>query len=325
MKNIIIITLMMVLLTNHVEAQFAPPAGMPGSTAIHRDSNVFVNWAEKVEIQRGYVNISDKSLGYVDYGETDYAFGKADGKVISLGDSGIAIISLTASLINGDSWDFAVFENGFSDEFLELAFVEVSSDGENYFRFPCVSLTDTIDQIETFGTLDTRKLHNFAGKYRVNYGIPFDLDSLDDNELLDKNNISFIKIIDVIGSLNPQYATYDSKGNKINDPFPTPFNSGGFDLDAIGIIHQKNIDKNNSAELNDLVIYPNPVHNDLHLTTAATTIERIEILDINGYNKTLFYDNEKSVFDVSLLSSGIYFIKIKFKDNKTVVRKFIKE
>ncbi len=315
----------MVLLTNHVEAQFAPPAGMPGSTAIHRDSNVFVNWAEKVEIQRGYVNISDKSLGYVDYGETDYAFGKADGKVISLGDSGIAIISLTASLINGDSWDFAVFENGFSDEFLELAFVEVSSDGENYFRFPCVSLTDTIDQIETFGTLDTRKLHNFAGKYRVNYGIPFDLDSLDDNELLDKNNISFIKIIDVIGSLNPQYATYDSKGNKINDPFPTPFNSGGFDLDAIGIIHQKNIDKNNSAELNDLVIYPNPVHNDLHLTTAATTIERIEILDINGYNKTLFYDNEKSVFDVSLLSSGIYFIKIKFKDNKTVVRKFIKE
>jgi len=298
---------------------------MPGSTAIHRDSNVFVNWAEKVEIQRGYVNISDKSLGYVDYGEADYSLGKPDGKVVSLGDSGIAIISLTAPLINGDSWDFAIFENGFSDEFLELAFVEVSSDGENYFRFPCVSLTDTANQVGTFGTLDARKLHNFAGKYKVNYGTPFDIDSLDDNDLLEKNNIRFIKIIDVIGSLNPEYATYDSQGNKINDPFPTPFNSGGFDLDAVGIIHQKSIDKNNNTELNDLVIYPNPVHNDLHFTTEVNNIERIEILDINGYNKTLFYDNEKSVFDVSFLSSGIYFIKIKFKDNKTVVRNFIKE
>ena len=358
MNKIIIIILLTLVFVNDNNAQFAPPPGEAGSTAIHKDSNVFVNWAEKAEIQRGYVNISDKSLGYVDYGETDYALGIADGKVVSLGDSGVVVIYLDAPVVNGDSWDFAVFENGFNDEFLELAFVEVSSDGVNYFRFPAVSLTDTLEQVGTFGTLDTRKLHNFAGKYRVNYGTPFDLDSLDDNQLLDKNNIRFIKIIDVIGSIDPQYATYDSKGDKVNDPFPTPFNTGGFDLDAVGIIHQKSIDKINNTESNELVIFPNPVNDKLHLTTEPNAIDKIEILDINGnkkksfifshcglgsplgvrgktlkkrkneippYGKSLFYDQDKSVFDVSFLYPGIYLIKIKLKDGKTVVRKFVKE
>ena len=37
--------------------------------------------------------------------------------------------------------------------------------------------------------------------------------------------------------MNNLYASYDSQGNIINDPFPTPFETGGFDLDAIGVIH----------------------------------------------------------------------------------------
>jgi hypothetical protein len=43
----------------------------------------------------------------------------------------------------------------------------------------------------------------------------------------------------VVGSLDDRYATYDVLGNKINDPFPTPFASGGFDLDAVGVINQQ--------------------------------------------------------------------------------------
>ena len=54
---------------------------------------------------------------------------------------------------------------------------------------------------------------------------------------LDINNITHVKIIDVIGSINQSYASYDSQGNIINDPFPTPYETGGFDLDAIGVIH----------------------------------------------------------------------------------------
>jgi len=307
-----------------VFSQFAPPAGISGSTAIHRDSIVFVSWAKKVEIQRGYIDISDKSLGYVDYGENDYVLGKADGKVISLGDSGVAIVRLANPVVNGESWDFAIFENGFSDEFLELAFVEVSSDGEHFFRFPSISLTDTVDQIETFGTLDTRKVHNFAGKYRVNYGTPFDLDSLSDNEFLDKNNILFIKIIDVVGSISDVFASHDSYGHKVNDPYPTAFNTGGFDLDAIGIIHQKSINRNRNSDILNVMIYPNPFHSHLKIDAKDGIITRIEIIDIYG-NKVLSFNNSGQIlYDLSMLSAGMYFVKVNFKNDRNIRKKILK-
>jgi hypothetical protein len=44
--------------------------------------------------------------------------------------------------------------------------------------------------------------------------------------------------VDVVGSITPAYATYDSQGNMVNDPWPTPYSSSGFDLDAVGVINQ---------------------------------------------------------------------------------------
>ena len=67
------------------------------------------------------------------------------------------------------------------------------------------------------------------------YGTPFDLDDIEDNNLLDKQNVTYIRIVDVIGNINPEYASYDSEGNIINDPWPTPFESSGFDLSLIHI------------------------------------------------------------------------------------------
>jgi hypothetical protein len=46
-----------------------------------------------------------------------------------------------------------------------------------------------------------------------------------------------VRIIDVVGSIDPAFGTRDSLGNLINEPFPTPFSSSGFDLDAVGVIH----------------------------------------------------------------------------------------
>ena len=51
-------------LSNTVQGQsFAPAPGYPGSTAIHKDSSVFVNWAIGAEINRGYLNIENPALG----------------------------------------------------------------------------------------------------------------------------------------------------------------------------------------------------------------------------------------------------------------------
>jgi hypothetical protein len=46
-----------------------------------------------------------------------------------------------------------------------------------------------------------------------------------------------------VGSLNPSYGTKDALGRFINDPWPTAFESGGFDLDAVGVMHfsEKNL------------------------------------------------------------------------------------
>ncbi|MES2569688.1 MAG: PEP-CTERM sorting domain-containing protein, partial [Verrucomicrobiota bacterium] len=163
----------------------------------------------------------------------------------AFGSGGKLTLSFAQPITNGPGADFAVFENGITDEFLELAFVEVSSDGVNFVRFPSVSLTPANVQIGTFGSLDPTNLHNLAGKYRTGFGTPFDLAELAGNPLLNLGSILQVRVIDVVGSVarNSQtleywYGRFDSRGNVINDPWTTPFETSGFDLDAIGVFHQ---------------------------------------------------------------------------------------
>jgi hypothetical protein len=54
---------------------------------------------------------------------------------------------------------------------------------------------------------------------------------------LDINNVTHVRLVDVVGSLSG-HQSKDVAGKTINDPYPTNFASGGFDLDAIGVIHQ---------------------------------------------------------------------------------------
>jgi len=284
---------------------YAPPAGEPNSTAIHMNDANFVAWATGITVERGYNDINNPNLGYASYGDDANALGKADGDsygVVSLGDGGVATLTFDYPITNGNGYDFAVFENAFDDTFLELAFVEVSSDGNNFFRFDSVSLTPTNVQVSSFGTLDATNLHNLAGKYRQGYGTPFDLEELKDvNSLLDVNFVTHVRIIDVVGFVEPadfygdgivdffdhsifaaaytkgpddedrnqdcdisepandtidmldfaqfvvkwlsenDYASYDSQRHQINDPWPTAFDigTGGFDLDAVGVINEK--------------------------------------------------------------------------------------
>lgn len=220
---------------------YPPQAGEPGSTAIPADSICFRDWAISCQANFGPQRIDEPTGALAGAGALTYAIGKADAPLcISLGDGGEAILQFSAPIYNGEGFDFAVFENGFlqaGGAFLELAFVEVSSNGIDYFRFPSVSLTDTNQQIESFGLIDASNINNLAGKYISGFGTPFDLSDIADNELLDKQRITHVKIIDCIGSIDTNFASFDANGNVINDPWPTPFESGGFDLDAVGVIH----------------------------------------------------------------------------------------
>ncbi|REK12020.1 MAG: hypothetical protein DWQ37_13460 [Planctomycetota bacterium] len=224
---------------------YAPAAGQPGSTAIAADSPAFVGWASSVaSLVRGPIDAADPGGELASFGVASNALGPADatistpGPIVSLGDGGHITLSFDAPIVDGPGFDFAVFENGFGDEFLELAFVEVSTNGIDFARFASVSLTQTATQIGSFGTIDTTNLDNLAGKYRVGFGTPFDLSALAGvSPHVDVNDVRFVRLIDVVGSLDPTLGTQDSLGNAINDPYPTAFSSGGFDLDAVGVIH----------------------------------------------------------------------------------------
>ncbi len=227
-------------------AQYAPQAGVPGSTAISATSTVFTGWATQCNVARGYLNIDSPALGAVTSGDSSLAIGAPDHYVVSLGDSGIATLTFAFPIYDGPGPDFAVFENGFpnpandSQAFLELAFVEVSSDGIRYVRFPANSLTEINTQIPGSGVyMYANLVNNLAGKYISNYGTPFDLQELADSPGLDVTHITHVRLVDVIGSTG-NHASHDINGRVINDPYPTQFATGGFDLDAVGAIHQVN-------------------------------------------------------------------------------------
>ena len=158
--------------------------------------------------------------------------------VVSLGRGGSITMTFATPIANGAGADFAIFENAFNETFLELAYVEVSSDGVNFVRFDNSSLTT--GPVSAFGEgVDASNLRQLAGKHMQGLGTLFDLDMLqyntgDDASLLDLNNIGYVRLVDIVGD----ESCADTLGNVIYDPYPT-VGSAGFDLDAIGVLNQK--------------------------------------------------------------------------------------
>lgn len=306
MKKLIFSLLLVFVFGNAFsQGNYAGPVGSSSSIAIHKDSSIVQSWARECVLQRGYLDIKDSSLGKTSIGVAEMATGPAlTNGVVSLGDSGVATLTFEGMIYDGIGPDFAVFENGFGDIFLELAFVEVSSDGLNFFRFSSFSDTDTSQPVGSYGTLNTSYIHNLAGKYPLGYGTPFDLNELAGISGLDVQNISHIRIVDVIGTMVDSLASRDSRGVKINDPYPTSWTNGGFDLDAVAAIHVK------PTDIKDLVsakarIYPNPVASILY-------IDNVKILEYQLYESSgrVLKSGNESVLDLNGLPSGVYLLKI---------------
>jgi len=310
-------------------AQFPPPAGQPGSTAIYKDSSAFVNWAKTCSVQLGYINIvdttkEDAGSNKANWGVEADALDTADNNVISLGDGGIATLTLYPPITNGNGFDFAVFENGLSDNFLELGFVEVSSDGNRFVRFASTSLTPESPQTGTFGLTDATKINNLAGKYRALFGTPFDLNELKDSSGLDIMHITHVRIIDVVGLVNSSYTTYDSQGHKINDPWPTQFYTGGFDLDAVGVMHEASqaISENPKKIV---ALYPNPFQNQLYVTIPEGNKVIFHLVNLFGEIVVNASFVSSALIDLTSLNQGIYMGQFTFSDGTMETIKVIKQ
>ncbi len=209
---------------------YSPVAGQEGSTAIYMEDPAFIGWAI------GYENYETGTDVDEVWQTPEYAIGKAAGTsydIVSLGRGGRITMTFDPPIKNGEGWDFAVFENSFNDYNLELAYVEVSSNGVDFVRFDNISLTP--DPVSGYGSLDTILINGLAGKYRQGYGTPFDLSDISEkpevqSAIVDISRITHVRIVDIIGD----GSFFDSESNVIYDPYPT-VSSAGFDLDAIGV------------------------------------------------------------------------------------------
>ncbi len=336
------IALIIITLGMHFPAytQYSPAGGQDGSDAIYKTDSLIKAWATGCKAKRGFIDIADTSITYtqglitsnrVFYGEEASVIGEPKGStdVLSLGDGGSATVSFDKLIFNGDGADFVVFENAMQNGanahlyFSELAFVEVSSDGSSFVRFPSVSLTQNTTQLGTFEPTDPTKIYNLAGKYTSDYGSPFDLNELKDSAGIDINNITYIRVVDVVGSIAPSHAAYDSKGNAINDPYPTPFWSGGFDLQAVGAINikDKGLSIDNNLFTNEMQVFPNPTNRgseiSISLPEAYDGIVSVSMFDLLGkyvdYRQIDVIEGVAKFRMSSKIQNGIYLLRIKSK------------
>jgi hypothetical protein len=200
------------------------------------------------------------------------SLGDLDQQQISQGSPpGHITLLFSEPIRQGDGYDFVVFENGFVSSanwgngsvagqmFAELGYVEVSSNGENFVRFPAVSMTaEPVDF--SFGTIEISSVYNLAGKHPNSQGIctgtPFDLREIADDPdvvsgLVDINDIKYVRIVDIPGSgdfydeamlhIDPNTRPgwdYYANNHPIYDAWLT-WGSGGLDLEAIGVLKEQ--------------------------------------------------------------------------------------
>ncbi|MBR6900147.1 MAG: T9SS type A sorting domain-containing protein [Bacteroidales bacterium] len=305
---------------------FCGAAGTPGCTAVHCDSSAITGWATTCTVERGPVDIVNPDGPRVHYGTDAAGVGPAGvitTAAVSLGDGGRATLTFAEPIRNVEGPDFAVFENSFNDAFLELAFVEVSSDGERFVRFPATSLTPSGVQVGPNGSVDPTMIDNLAGKYRVGYGTPFDLDELCDSAGIDVNNITHVRLADVVGTVDPDYASYDAYGNIVNDPYPTRdtvYGSGGFDLTGVAVLNQtastEGIDETEVAAVN---VWPNPATDHVCISVARAASATLH--DLNGrYLAAFALQQGATVIDLSAYAAGVYILRVEGAAVKVVKR-----
>ena len=131
---------------------------------------------------------------------------------------------------------------------------------------------------------------------------------------LDIQRITHVKVIDVVGSIDPDYASHDSHGNKVNDPWPTPFHTGGFDLDAIGVIHATGSETGGPWIQQGLEVRIH--HSHISLLTSQDGPIHLEVYDMQG--RRIFSHREAlapagnhliSLHDKGLLP-GVYVLRL---------------
>jgi hypothetical protein len=219
-----------------VRSTYAPAPPAATTTAVGYDDPRIVAWATGVDSYLPGPGVTQTQ--YMMPSEALGPAGTSTLAVVTLGNGGSMTLTFDAPIADGDSWDFAVYENSFaSDVFLELGFVEVSSDGTHFARFDSAFQSTVTPSANSSGT--AAQIGGLAGTYMVGYGTPFDLAALRNSPLVrdgtvDVTAIKYVRIVDIVGD----GTTLDSFGRGIVDPISSG-PTAGFDLDGIAVLNQR--------------------------------------------------------------------------------------
>ncbi|MHC4529061.1 MAG: DUF4465 domain-containing protein [Planctomycetota bacterium] len=264
---------------------------------------IFRGWATAV--------VSYSPANGVDPQWTDpsMALGPATGDkldIVSLGDldqqeisqgtpPGWITLSFDEPIRQMGGYDFVIFENGFvsaanwdtgsiaGEMFAELGYVEVSSNGSDFVRFPAVSLTP--GPSGPYSTIEISDVYNLVGKHPnssdICTGTPFDLQEIANEPnvvsgLVDINDINYVRIVDIPGSgdfydgasahLDPNTRPlwdFYTNNHPIHDAWIT-FGSGGLDVEAVGVLKEQkysaDIDLNGVVDMFDFALFASAWH-----------------------------------------------------------------
>ncbi len=206
--------------------------------------------------ERGPQDIRDPASPRANVGSPEDALGPPDGAIVSLGERGQITVRFPVPLVDGPGTDLVVHENAFSFTdggtgetfvFAELAFVEISSDGVIFARFPTFSpIAGPIGEFGIYSTAEVDASMGLAGlrvsdpSLPLDSGDPFDFSDLASAPVVgsgavDLQAIRYVRIRDVIGD----GSEFDRLGDPIFDPWPSSAGNlnAGFDLDAVVGVH----------------------------------------------------------------------------------------
>ena len=208
-----------------------------------RSDPSIVAWATTVlDVERGPEDHAVIGSALASYGNPQDVLG-ASGTACSLGDGGQLTLGFDVPLADGPGADFVVFENAFEFGglvFMELGFVEVSSNGVDFARLPAICRRTT--PMGAFDGALAADFYNLAGNFATGTG--FDLSDLVLaahplvlSGAVVLSNVTAVRIVDVVGD----GSTLDALGQPVYDPYPTAFASGGMDLTGVGVRNTGNV------------------------------------------------------------------------------------
>jgi hypothetical protein len=146
---------------------------------------------------------------------------------------------------------------------------------------------------------------------------------LADSTDINLDSIVYVRVVDVVGTNNPDFATFDQYGNIVMDPYPTNGQSSGFDLDGVAVMNWNYTEPqgiNNTAE-NSVSLYPNPANSQVLCSVEGEGQHLMSLYNTSGQlllQQT--FSGRQISFNTSSIADGMYILRVDGKAQRLVIQ-----